>query len=184
MNRVIQPPRVPMTPDEDKHEEKWQALNEVETLSSASASTARNLLLARAAVVKVFAPEKSAEDIVKKAPIMAAFNRLADAEMDLKDAEKVVQGNAEKDEKDREEVNILPLLTKVKKARTDVKAMIEKTVEAMSRERPSDEDGPAKKVRTSAQGEAGPAKEDSPPAGGSNAFGAGCAFVDLTKDSE
>jgi len=184
MNRVIQPPRVPMTPDEDKHEEKWQALNEVETLSSASASTARNLLLARAAVVKVFAPDKSAEDIVKKGPVMVAFNRLADAEMDLKDAEKKVRDNAEKDEKDREEVNILPLLTKVKKARTDVKAMIENTVEAMPRERASDEAGPAKKVRTSAEGGAGPAKEASPPAGGSKAFGEGGGFVDLTNDSD
>lgn len=175
-----------MTPDEDKHEKKWQTLNEEETkfFDENKFIAVEELAEKRAAVVELFAPKELAMKIVTNGPVMVAFHLLADAEMDLKDAEKKVRDNAKKDEKDREEVNILPVLNKVKEARTRVKAKIEKAVKAMSREGPSDEDGPAKKSRRSAQGEPGPAKEDSPPAGGSNAFGAGCAFVDLTKDSD
>jgi hypothetical protein len=175
-----------MTPDEDNHEKEWQTLNEEETkfFDENKFLAVEELAEKRVAVVELFVPKELAMKIVTNGPVMVAFNLLADAEMDLKDAEKKVRDNAKKDEKDREEVNILPVLNKVKEARTRVKARIEKAMEAMSRERPCDEAGPAKKVRTSAQGEAGPAKEDSPPAGGSNAFGAGCDFVDLTKDSD
>jgi hypothetical protein len=173
-----------MIPDEDKHEEKWQALVEQETkfFEKEKSIAIEELPKERAAVVELFAPKELAMKIVTDGPVMVAFHLLADAEMDLKDAEKKVRDNAKKDEKDREEVNILPVLNKVKEARTRVKAKIEKAVKAMSREGPSDEDGPAKKSRRSAQGEPGPAKEDSPPAGGSKAFDEDCVVVDLTKD--
>jgi len=160
-----------MTPDGIKAQ-AFETLNqkEMEYLAQEGRLGVGELANARAAVVDALGfsvLNKSSVDIVKNGSVEVAFNRLADAEKNLKD---------------NEGGNVLPFLQKMRDARTHVYAMIKNAVEAMSRERPSDEDGPAKKSRRSAQGEPGPAKEDSPPAGGSNAFDEGCVVVDLTKD--
>lgn len=173
MNRVIQPPRVPMTPDGIKAQ-AFETLNqkEMEYLAEEGRLGVRELANARAAVVEALGfsvLNKSSADIVKNCSVEVAFNRLADAEKNLKD---------------NEGGNVLPFLQKIKDARTHVYTVIKTVVETMSHEGPSDKAGPAKKPRRSAQGEPGPAKEDSPPAGGSKAFDEGCVVVDLTKDSE